>query len=406
MSCAKNPNIISVDANGNYIIPKKIFKGKCKNSYPSFKPVINNLSINNSLVGAYILVYIDGSNFLSPNNGITYVNFGKYTNLPVTFYSSFQISFVVPLNADAGVYNVTVVNVYNGNFSPQVNISYPGIPNYSNSVVYTLTNFYYSLTGTYSITSDSNYNTIISFTNNGTFTILKQNNIVPINFIVVGGGGGGGGGNIGGSPGAGGGGGGDVFSNYFYSSITTYNISVGAGGIGGAEQLTSPATPSQNGTNGSPSQISGVISVNGGSFGLASSNLGAGGNSGNGGLGGTGSTYPGGNGVNGGGGGGGGYIQFGNPATGGNGAVSTSVYSYGTSFGAGGGGGGGDANSGTGGNVYAGNGGADAPDGGGFNATANYGGGGGGSRGGNNGIGTYGKGGDGGSGRVILYFNI
>jgi uncharacterized protein (TIGR03437 family) len=85
------------------------------------------------------MVYIDGSNFFPPTNGITYVNFGNYTNLPVIFYSSFNISFVVPLNAGAGNYTVTVVNIYNGNFSLQVNTSYPGIPNYSNSVVYTLT---------------------------------------------------------------------------------------------------------------------------------------------------------------------------------------------------------------------------------------------------------------------------
>ena len=139
MSCAKNPSILPVDANGNYIIPRVIRRRNRIYSYPSFNPVINNLSVNSSLAGAYSMVYINGSNFLPPSNGITYVNFGNYTNLPVTFYSSFNISFVVPLNAGAGNYTVTVVNVYNGNFSPQVNTSYQGIPNYSNSLVYTLT---------------------------------------------------------------------------------------------------------------------------------------------------------------------------------------------------------------------------------------------------------------------------
>lgn len=139
MSCAKNPNILPVDANGNFIIPIIINRRNRIYSYPSFNPVINNLSVNSSLAGAYSMVYINGSNFLPPSNGITYVNFGNYTSLPVTFYSSFNISFVVPLNAGAGNYTVTVVNVYNGNFSPQVNTSYPGIPNYSNSLVYTLT---------------------------------------------------------------------------------------------------------------------------------------------------------------------------------------------------------------------------------------------------------------------------
>lgn len=141
MSCAKNPNIRPVDANGNIItiLLKNYRKGKCKNLYPSFNPVINSLSVTSSVAGGYSLVYIDGSNFFPPSNGITYVNFGIYTNLPITFYSSFNISFVVPVKAVAGNYNVTVVNIYNGNFSPQVNTSYPGIPNYSNSYVYTLT---------------------------------------------------------------------------------------------------------------------------------------------------------------------------------------------------------------------------------------------------------------------------
>jgi hypothetical protein len=139
MSYARNPSIRPVDVNGNYIIPRIIRRRKCINSYPSFNPVINSLSVNSSIVGAYSMVYIDGSNFFPPTNGITYVNFGNYTNLPITFYSSFNISFVVPLNAGAGNYTVTVVNIYNGNFSLQVNTSYTGIPNYSNSVVYTLT---------------------------------------------------------------------------------------------------------------------------------------------------------------------------------------------------------------------------------------------------------------------------
>jgi hypothetical protein len=140
MSCAKNPNIALTDENGNLIIPKKIFRGKCNSSsYPSFNPVINSLSISSSFVGVYTIVYINGSNFLPPSNGITYVNFGNYINLPITFYSSFNISFVVPLNAAAGFYNVVVVNLYNGNFSPQLNTSYPGIPNYSEPFKYKLT---------------------------------------------------------------------------------------------------------------------------------------------------------------------------------------------------------------------------------------------------------------------------
>lgn len=114
---------------------------KCptKSFYPSFNPIINGLSVTSSASQAYSLVYITGSNFVSPTNGTTYVNFGSFLNLPITFYSSFNISFVVPLNALAGSYNVVVVNVYNGNFSNAVNTSYPGNPNYSNSITYTIT---------------------------------------------------------------------------------------------------------------------------------------------------------------------------------------------------------------------------------------------------------------------------
>lgn len=113
---------------------------KCSNKsfYPSFNPQIYNLSVTTSASGVYSLVYINGLNFFPPCNGSTYVNFGSFTNLPITFYSSFNISFVVPSNAVAGNYNVVVVNLYNGNFSTPVNNSYPSIPNFSNPVRYTI----------------------------------------------------------------------------------------------------------------------------------------------------------------------------------------------------------------------------------------------------------------------------
>jgi hypothetical protein len=114
---------------------------KCSNKsfYPSFNPKIYSLSVTTSVSSVYSLVYINGSNFFPPSNGSTYVNFGSFTNLPIIFYSSFNISFVVPLNVVAGNYNVVVVNLYNGNFSTAVNNSYPSIPNFSNSVTYTVT---------------------------------------------------------------------------------------------------------------------------------------------------------------------------------------------------------------------------------------------------------------------------
>lgn len=291
-----------------------------------------------------------------------------------------------------------------------------GINNWEKYMVYSNFNITYSLTGTYSITSDSNYNTIITFTNSGTFTITKQSNSIPIYYIVVGGGGGGGGGDIGFSPGllpssgAGGGGGGQVRGGVFNSNVVTYVMTVGAGGLGGDRQGNTYTPPSQNGLNGSSSEIVGVETVNGGSYGIAGNGEngnGTGGNSGNGGLGGSGNLNPGGDGSDGGGGGGGGGGGDGGwRGTGGNGSQSsTSVYSYGASFGAGGGGGGSGSPGpglvlypdGNAGNSYAGA-------GGGGGATANYGGGGGGGRTGD-GIRNWTSGSNGGSGRIVIYFN-
>jgi hypothetical protein len=107
---------------------------KHKPVYPSFTPVMSNISVISSYAGQYSLVYIFGYNFFP--NGATYINFGSFKNIPVTYYGSNNISFVVPLNATVGTYNVVVVNIYNGNFSPAVNFTYPGVLNYSNSYSY------------------------------------------------------------------------------------------------------------------------------------------------------------------------------------------------------------------------------------------------------------------------------
>jgi hypothetical protein len=138
MACARDTNY--QNSEGKQPITTVINRClKYKGFLPSFTPTINNLSVTTSTSGVYSLVYINGSNFLPPCNGTTYVNFGAFKQLPITFYSSFNISFLVPLSANAGNYNVTVVNIYNGNFSPPVNQSFPGILNYSNSIAYTIT---------------------------------------------------------------------------------------------------------------------------------------------------------------------------------------------------------------------------------------------------------------------------
>lgn len=104
--------------------------------YPSFTPSLGGLSVNSSSQGIYTLVYVTGANFLP--NGTTFIKFGNFGYLPATYYSSFNLSFIVPINALAGNYNVQVVNLYNGNFSPSVNQSYPGNLNFSNGINYTI----------------------------------------------------------------------------------------------------------------------------------------------------------------------------------------------------------------------------------------------------------------------------
>jgi len=146
MACAKNTNINinELDEIDNYIsnyLLNNAKTNKCrkyKGFYPSFTPTINSLSVTKSDAGKYSNVMINGSNFLPQCYGTTYVNFGIYKNLPITFYSTANASFIVPLNAVPGSYNVQVVNIYNGNFSPSVNQSYAGNPNFSNSIIYTV----------------------------------------------------------------------------------------------------------------------------------------------------------------------------------------------------------------------------------------------------------------------------
>ena len=120
------------------VTPKTTRKCRSYNGfYPSFNPILNNLSVTSSSAGSYSVVYVNGSNFLP--NGTTFVKLGNFGYIPVIYNSSFNLSFVVPLNVTPGNYNVQVVNLYNGNFSPQVNQSYPGNLSFSNSITYTIT---------------------------------------------------------------------------------------------------------------------------------------------------------------------------------------------------------------------------------------------------------------------------
>ena len=88
MSCPKDTNLQVRDQFGNLIAPivQRISKCKGKKSfYPSFTPVIDSISVTSSVAGVYTFVQITGSNFLPPCNGNTYVNFGSFTQIPITF---------------------------------------------------------------------------------------------------------------------------------------------------------------------------------------------------------------------------------------------------------------------------------------------------------------------------------
>jgi hypothetical protein len=119
-----------------YTIAKKC--KLAKGFLPSFTPTVYYLSVNTSPAGAYSNVTITGNNFLP--NGTTYVNFGTdYTNIPISYYGSNHISFLVPTNAISGSYEIIVVNNYTSNFGSHINNFYNSNLNYSNSVTYTLT---------------------------------------------------------------------------------------------------------------------------------------------------------------------------------------------------------------------------------------------------------------------------
>jgi hypothetical protein len=109
-------------------VPSSLKCRKYQYNYPDVSPFISQIYPDFSVVGAYTVVNILGNNFsLDGPNGYSTVTFGNIKNIPVTFLSSMNLSFVVPvINVTVGPYNVQVVN----------NI-YP-TSLYSNVVTYTL----------------------------------------------------------------------------------------------------------------------------------------------------------------------------------------------------------------------------------------------------------------------------
>ena len=243
----------------------------------------------------------------------------------------------------------------------------------------------YSATGIFDVSSNSQYNTIIIFTGNGSITFTS---ISSVQYLLVGGGGGGG---YSFPNGGGGGGGGEVLTGFFNTEFETFDITIGKGGNG--------VTDSSAVQNGSNSLIISMTTTIASAGGLGSTGL-NGGNSGAGGAGGiyySGSVNPPPSSVNGtnGGGGAAGSTSI---VLAGNGGLNSVNPNYG------GGGGGGSGNGFISGGLGVGGGG----NGGntflsGQNGTPNRGGGGG-------GIGYAAQpntsGGNGGSGVCIFYFNV
>ena len=110
--------------------PTTGLKKKCtpkKGFMPSIIPVILNLSTNTSKAGEYQVVNITGENFRYNN---IQIKFGNIPNIAITYNSSFNISFTVPINLLPGTYDVYVTTINNVNVIPNIV--------YSNAAIYTL----------------------------------------------------------------------------------------------------------------------------------------------------------------------------------------------------------------------------------------------------------------------------
>jgi hypothetical protein len=107
---------------------------KCRKfeyKYPDTSPVIYSLSVTSSVLGEYTVCYINGLNFSkSTTTGNSTVTFGDIANIPVIFYSSLNLSFVVPNSINLVAGTTYLVQVVNNNYFPSTT--------YSNKVEYYL----------------------------------------------------------------------------------------------------------------------------------------------------------------------------------------------------------------------------------------------------------------------------
>jgi len=129
ISYYNNMSIVSKEFINNLTREINTKQKKCRvynGFYPQTNPIIYYLSQYDSKKGDYTEVFVNGYNFFP--YGTTVVNFGKYKNIPVTFFSSLQISFVIPSNANSGCYSVNVSNIVNT--YPSASLVYSNSENY------------------------------------------------------------------------------------------------------------------------------------------------------------------------------------------------------------------------------------------------------------------------------------
>jgi hypothetical protein len=108
-------------------VPRKKCIVSRRGRYPNITPVISFLSQDSSEAGKYTVVYISGYNYLP--FGITRLNFGPYKNIPITYLSSYNLAFEVPIVAP-GIYNIQLATINQKQVLP-VNVL-------SNIVTYTI----------------------------------------------------------------------------------------------------------------------------------------------------------------------------------------------------------------------------------------------------------------------------
>ena len=102
-----------------------------KGFLPNITPIISSLSTYTSESGKYKVIYVACNKFNFNTTSVTFSNAIFKSSIPVIYFSTFSISFVVPINAPIGIYNIQVLIIDESRLSPNIV--------YSNIISYTLT---------------------------------------------------------------------------------------------------------------------------------------------------------------------------------------------------------------------------------------------------------------------------